>query len=133
MSYGPARSVDAHDTDAGGHFAMWFLALLGALMIAAGMWFSFAPSSGELALGGLVSFDVTELPELLGPGLLAAGGALVAGALFSGAYRDWRFDESWVMILVQSILALIGLVVGVLGVLGLLDRLGWYRVPGLPI
>lgn len=132
MSYGPARSVDAHDTDAGGHFAMWFLALLGALMIAAGMWLSFAPSSGELSFL-FVTIDVAEIPELLGPGLLTAGGAVVAGALFSGAYRDWHFDEGWVLVLVQALLGLVGLAVAVLGVFGVLDRLDWYTLPGLPI
>jgi hypothetical protein len=132
LSYGPARSVDAHDADAGGHFAMWFLGVVGALLIAAGLWLSFAPPSGELTLG-FVSFDVTDIPDLLGPGLLAGGGALVAGAMFTGAYRDWWFDEGWVLVTIQVILGLIGLAAAVLGVFGLLDRLGWYSLPGLPI
>lgn len=132
MSYGPARSVDAHDADAGGHFAIWFLAFLGALLVAAGLWLSFAPSSGELSLG-ITSVDVTDIPELLGPGLLAGGGALVAGAMFSGAYRDWDFDEGWLLVIVQAAIGLVGLVAAVLGVLGMLDRLGWYSLPGLSI
>lgn len=132
MSYGPARSVDAHDTDAGGHFAMWFLAFLGALMVAGGMWLSLAPSSGELTLG-FISVDVTDLPDLLGPGLIAGGGALAAAAMFTGAFRDWHFDEGWVLVTVQTIFGVLGLVAAALGVLALLDRLDWYSLPGLPI
>lgn len=132
MSYGPARSVDAHDADAGGHFAMWFLSFLGALLVAAGLWLSLAPSSGELTLG-FISFDVADIPELLGPALLAGGGALVAGAMFAGAFRDWHFDEGWLLVIVQGLLGMIGLVAAVLGVFALLDRLDWYSLPGLPI
>ena len=132
MSYGPARSVDAHDSDAGGHFALWFLGVLGALLIAAGLWFSFAPSSGELSLG-FITFDVNDLPDVLGPGLLLAGGALVAGSMFSGAGRDWHFDEGWVLVWIQAIIGAIGVGAAVLGLLGILDRLDLYSLPGLPI
>ena len=38
MSYGPAKSVEAHDTDAGGHMAMWLWGVFGALAITAGLW-----------------------------------------------------------------------------------------------
>lgn len=130
MSYGPARSVDAHDSDAGGHFAMWLLGVLGALLIVAGLWLSFAPSSGELSLG-FITFDVTEIPELLGPGLV--GGAILAGSMLSGAWRDYWFDEGWLMVSLQGVIGVVGLVAAVLGLLGIPDRLDLYSLPGLPI
>ena len=129
MSYGPARSVDAHDSDAGGHFAMW---LLGALLIVAGLWLSFAPSSGELSLG-FITIDVTEIPELLGPGLLVVGGAILAGSMLSGAWRDYWFDEGWLMVSLQGGIGVVGLAAAVLGLFGILDRLDLYSLPGLPI
>jgi hypothetical protein len=132
VSYGPARSVDAHDSDAGGHFAMWLLGVLGALLIVAGLWLSFAPSSGELSLG-FITFDVTEIPELLGPGLLVVGGAILAGSMLSGAWRDYWFDEGWLMVSLQGVIGVVGLVAAVLGLLGILDRLDLYSLPGLPI
>ena len=132
MSFGPARSVDAHDSDAGRHFALWFLGVLGALSIAAGLWLSLAPSSGELSLG-FITLDVNDVPELLGPGLLVAGGAVVAGSMFSGAARDWHFNEGWVLVGIQAIIGVIGVLAAVLGLLGILDRLDLYSLPGLPI
>ena len=132
MSYGPARSVDAHDSDAGGHFAMWLLGVLGALLIVAGLWLSFAPSSGELSLG-FITFDVTEIPELLGPGLLVVGGATLAGSMLSGAWGAYWFDEGWLMVSLQGVIGVVGLVAAVLGLLGILDRLDLYSLPGLPI
>lgn len=131
MSYGPAKSVEAHDTDAGGHFAMWFWGVLGALAATAGLWLSFAPASGEISLI-FGTYDVAEIPELLGPGLLLVGGSVVAIALFAGAWRDYQFYENFLLVFVQAILGLIGVAAAVLGLLSILDRLGLFTAPGLP-
>lgn len=128
MSYGPAKSVEAHDTDAGGHLAMW---IWGALAVTAGLWLSFAPSSGEISLT-FGTFDVTEIPELLGPGLVVLGGSVVAISLFAGARRDYQFHENFVLVFVQAVLGLMGVAVAVVGLLSILDRLDLYTVPGLP-
>ncbi len=45
MSYGPARSVEAHDTDAGSHLTMWFFGMDGTLTATTGLW---------LSVGGIV-------------------------------------------------------------------------------
>ncbi len=132
MSYGPARSVEAHDADAGGHVAYWFFGVLGALTAATGLWLSFAPSSGELSLI-VTSVDVAEISDLLGPGLLLAGGALIAAAMFAGAWRDYWFDENTLLVIVQGLLGLVGVAAVVLGVLGILDRIDLVTIPGLPI
>jgi hypothetical protein len=131
VSYGPAKSVEAHDTDAGGHFAMWFWGVLGALAITAGLWLSLAPTSGELSLI-FGTYDVAEIPELLGPGLLLAGGVVVAVALFAGAWRDYHFQENRLLVGVQGIIGAIGVASALLGLAGILDRVDLYTVPGLP-
>jgi len=131
VSYGPAKSVEAHDTDAGGHLAMWIWGVLGALAITAGLWLSFARSSGEISFI-FGTYDVTEIPELLGPGLLVLGGVVVAVSLFAGAWRDYQFQENRLLVIVQGALGVIGLGAAVLGLLSILDRLDLYTVPGLP-
>jgi hypothetical protein len=55
---------------------MWFWGVLGALAIAAGLWLSVAPASGEVSFI-FGTYDVAEIPELLGPGLLVAGVVVV--------------------------------------------------------
>ncbi len=131
MSYGPAKSVEAHDTDAGGHMAMWLWGVFGALAITAGLWLSFAPASGEISFI-FSTFDVTGIPELLGPGLLLVGGAVVAVSLFAGAWRDYQFDENRILVWVQAFVGAIGLLAAILGLLSIIDRLDLYTVPGLP-
>ncbi len=131
MSYGPAKSVEAHDTDSVGHLYMWAWGVLGALAIAAGLWLSLAPSSGEISLI-FGTYDVAEIPELLGPGLLLAGGVIVATALFAGAWRDYHFHENWLLVGVQGIIGAIGVASALLGLAGILDRVDLYTVPGLP-
>lgn len=131
MSYGPAKSVEAHDSDAGGHQYMWGWGVLGALSIAAGLWLSLAPSSGEISLM-FGTYDVAEIPDLLGPGLLIAGGAIVAGALLAGAWRDYHFRENWLLVGIQGLLGLFGVAAVILGLLGILDRIGLYTLSGLP-
>ncbi len=131
VSYGPAKSVEAHDADAGGHLAMWFFGVLGALAVAAGLLLSLAPSSGELSLF-VGTVDVAEIPELLGPGLLVAGGVVVAIGLFAGAWRDYHFHENWLLVWLQVVLAVVGVAAALLGVAGILDRVGLYTFPGLP-
>ena len=131
MSYSPAKSVEAHDADAGGHLAMWFFGVVGALTIAAGFWFAFAPTSGELQLP-FATIEVESIPELLGPSLLIAGGVVMAGSMFAGAWRDYHFDRNWLLAIVQGVLGLLGAAVAVLGVFGILDRLDLYSLPALP-
>lgn len=131
MSYGPARSVEAHDTDAGGHFAMWFWVVLGALTVTSGLWLAFAPASGEISLI-FGTYDVAEVPELLGPGLLLVGGTVVAIAMFAGAWRDYQFHENFLLVFVQATLGLLGMAAAVLGLLSILDRLGLFTASGLP-
>lgn len=131
VSYGPAKSVEAHDADAGGHFAMWFFGVLGALAAAAGLWLALAPSSGELSLF-VGTYDVAEIPELLGPGLLVAGGVVVAIGLFAGAWRDYQFHENWLLVWLQAMLGFVGIAAALVGVASILDRVGLYTFPGLP-
>lgn len=131
MSYGPAKSVEAHDTDAGGHLHMWAWGVLGTLAIAAGLWLSLAPASGEISLI-FGTYDVAEIPELLGPGLMLAGGVVVAMALFAGAWRDYHFHENWLLVGVQGIIGAIGVASALLGLAGILDRVDLDTVPGLP-
>ena len=131
MTHSPARSVEAHDADAGGHLAVWLIGVLGAMAIAAGFWFSYAPSSGQLELP-LVTIDVPSIPQLLGPLLLVGGGVTVAAALFAGARRDYRWDRNWPLTIVQGALGMVGVVAALLGVLAILDRLGFYTLSSLP-
>ena len=110
---------------------MWFLGVLGALAIATGLWLSIAADSGELSLF-FTTIDAAEIPELLGPGLLLAGGVVVAASLLAGAWRDYQFDEGWLLVWVQGILGLIGVGAAVLGLLAILDRTDIYSFPALP-
>ena len=131
MSYGPARSVEAHDTDAGGHTALWFWGMLGALAVGVGLFLSFAPESGQISLI-VTTIDAAEIHELIGPLVILAGGAIVAGTMFAGAWRDYQFQENWILVLLQGAIGLFGVIVVILGVFGILERLDFYSLPGLP-
>jgi hypothetical protein len=109
---------------------MWAWGVRGALAIAAGLWLSLAPASGEISLI-FGTYDVAEIPELLGPGLMLAGGVIVAMALFAGAWRDYHFHENWLLVGVQGIIGAIGVASALLGLAGILDRVDLYTVPGL--
>jgi hypothetical protein len=110
---------------------MWAWGVLGTLAIAAGLWLSLAPASGEISLI-FGTYDVAEIPELLGPGLMLAGGVVVAMALFAGAWRDYHFHENWLLVGVQGIIGAIGVASALLGLAGILDRVDLDTVPGLP-
>lgn len=131
MSYGPAKSVEAHDTDAGGHLTMWIWGILGALTLFAGLWLSIAPENGEVSLL-FITIDMSGVSNLLGPGLLLVGGTVVAIAMFAGAIRDYHFDDGWLLVIVQGVVGALGVVAAVLGLLSLLDRADIFTLSGLP-
>jgi len=131
VTYSPARSVEAHDADSGGHLAMWFFGVLGALTIATGLWLSTAPDGGQFSLPFL-TIDLSSVPELLGPGLLLGGGIVFTASMFSGAWRDYHFDEGWLLVWVQGLLGVFGIVAALLGLLGMLDRMDLYTFSALP-
>jgi len=132
MSYGPARSVAAHDIDAGSHLARWFFGMVGILTATTGLWLSAAPENGELSLI-FGTLDMSDVSRLLGPTLLLVGGAVLALAMLSAAGRDYHFQAAWWMVLLQALLGLVGVAAAVLGALALLDRADIYTLPSLPI
>lgn len=131
MSYGPARSVEAHDTDAGRHFLMWSLGVVGILTATTGLWLSAAPENSELSLI-FATLDMSDVSRLLGPTLLLVGGVVLAIAMLSAAGRDYHFQAAWWMVLLQAVLGLVGVAAAILGALALLDRADIYTLPGLP-
>ncbi|MCH7846505.1 MAG: hypothetical protein IH850_11860 [Acidobacteria bacterium] len=131
MSYGPARSVEAHDTDAGRHFRMWFFGVVGVLTATTGLWLSAAPENGELSLI-FGTLDMSDVSRLLGPTLLLVGGVVLALAMLSAAGRDYHFQAAWWMVLLQAVLGLVGVAAAILGALALLDRADIYTLPSLP-
>ncbi len=131
MSYGPARSVEAHDIDAGSHLAMWFLGVVGVLTATTGLWLSAAPEDGELSLI-FGTLDMSGVSRLLGPTLLLVGGAVLALAMLSAAGRDYHFQAAWWMVLLQAVLGLVGVAAAILGAVALLDRADIYTLPSLP-
>ena len=131
MSYGPARSVDAHDIDAGSHLTMWFFGMVGILTATTGLWLSVAPENGEVSLI-FVTLDMSGVSPLLGPTLLLVGGIVLAIAMMSAAGRDYHFQASWWMVLLQALLGLVGVAAAILGAFVLIDRADIYTLPGLP-
>ena len=131
MSYGPARSVEAHDTDAGSHFPMWFFGMIGILTATTGLWLSAAPENSELSLI-LGTLDMSDVSRLLGPTLLLVGGVVLAIAMLSAAGRDYHFQAAWWMVLLQAVLGLVGVAAAILEALALLDRADIYTLPSLP-
>ena len=87
LSYGPARSVEAHDIDAGSHLTMWFFGMVGILTATTGLWLSVAPENGEVSLI-FVTLDMSGVSPLLGPTLLLVGGIVLGIAMLSVAGRD---------------------------------------------
>lgn len=131
VSYGPARSVEAHDTDAGGHLPMWLFGVVGMLTVATGLWLSSAADNGEISLI-VVTVDMSGVSPLLGPWLLVIGGAVAAIAMFAATARDYNFQAVWWMVLLQAVLGFVGVAAAILGILTLLDRADIYTLPGLP-
>lgn len=131
MSYGPARSVEAHDIDAGRHLAMWFFGMVGILTATTGLWLSVVPENGEISLI-FVTLDMSGVSRLLGPTLLLVGGAVLALAMSSAAGRDYHFQAAWWMVLLQAVLGLVGVAAAILGAVALLDRADIYTLPSLP-
>ncbi len=131
MSYGPARSVEAHDTDAGRHLKMWFFGMVGILSATTGLWLSAAPENGEVSLI-FGTLDMSGVSPLLGPTLLLVGGIVLAIAMMSAAGRDYHFHASWWMVLLQAVLGLVGVAAAILGAFVLIDRADIYTLPGLP-
>jgi hypothetical protein len=131
VSYGPARSVEAHDIDAGRHLTMWFFGMVGILTATTGLWLSLAPENGEISLI-FVTLDMSEVSPLLGPTLLLVGGIVLAIAMLSAAGRDYHFQAAWWMVWLQAVLGLVGVAAAILGALALLDRADIYTLPGLP-
>ncbi len=132
MSYDPSRSVGAHDADAGGHMVYWFWGVVGALGVAAGLLLSSASETSEISLP-FVTIDMSEVSNLVGPILLVVGGVVVAIAMLAGAWRDYSFEEGWLLVIVQGVVGLLGVAAVVLGVLAILDRTDIFTFPGLPL
>ena len=131
VSYGPARSVEAHDIDAGRHLTMWFFGMVGILTATTGLWLSLAPENGEISLI-FVTLDMSGVSPLLGPTLLLVGGIVLAIAMLSAAGRDYHFQAAWWMVWLQAVLGLVGVAAAILGALALLNRADIYTLPGLP-
>ena len=131
VSYGPARSVEAHDTDAGSHLTMWLFGMVGILTATTGLWLIGSAGKREVSLI-FVTLDMSGVSPLLGPTLLLVGGIVLAIAMLSAAGRDYHFQAAWWMVWLQAVLGLVGVAAVILGALALLDRADIYTLPGLP-
>jgi hypothetical protein len=101
--------------DVGEHWLSAFVAVIGLVAAAIGLWYAYGPANGTIDVLGWTA-SIGAAGDWVAPTLLMGGGLVTVGSMGFESIRDFRVERTWAVGL-EALVALAGLAAIVVGII----------------